>query len=262
MYKLYQNKYSNYLNLSLINVRYARNNVIEDNNFAILLRGKFEEETNDIITFKIFVFLGCLLTQNGLNDEILTLETKTLEIALKTSKKAHIIYSLNYLKAITFNYLFMVKKKKYEKRSCKIIDDYKTSRGSITIKFSKEFLKLIGYSRNQFVGLPNELFKLDIKNYKHSTFLGYYILLHRKRNYNNKNRNRNTISVKELIKNCPLLPKYEKLKQGQVSRSIIKPFENNLNYLAKTFNFTWKYENEISSYISFLNNKIYFDFSN
>ena len=51
MYKLYQNKYSNYLNLNLINVKYARNNVIEDNNFAIILRGKFEEETNDIITF-------------------------------------------------------------------------------------------------------------------------------------------------------------------------------------------------------------------
>lgn len=37
MYALYQNKYSNYLNLNLIRVKYADDRTILDNDFAIRL---------------------------------------------------------------------------------------------------------------------------------------------------------------------------------------------------------------------------------
>lgn len=260
MHKLYQNKYSNELNLNLINVRYAEKNVIVSDEFAISLNANYPKQVNDVLTFKLFLYISSLATENGLSNELILLDNKVFTSDLKMANKALILLSLEYLKNITFNYIHKCKGKP-TKHSCKIIDDYSASKGYISIKLNAEYLSLLGIYRNQFISIPNDFFALDIKSYRHSVFLFYYILLHRKRNFSRKNKD--TISVKELIKHCPLLPKYFDLgKQKQVSRSIVVPFENNMNYLASIFNFTWKYENNVSSYVSFQTNKVLLDCNN
>lgn len=71
MYILYQNKYSNYLSLNLINVRYAKNNTLLERDFAIRLNNICPLNTNDVITFKLYLLLGSIASLNGLRDDIL-----------------------------------------------------------------------------------------------------------------------------------------------------------------------------------------------
>ena len=268
MYQLYQNKYSNYLNLNLIKVRYTKEKTIVNQDFAIKLSDNYDDKANDLITFKLHLFLSALACQNSLKERIIIIDTNTLKSALKIGKKRYIEEALNYLKAITFRYNYFISKSektnkwKTEIRECKIIDYYNSSKGYIKIKLNEDYIKLLGYKiktckEKQYVELPKELFTLDIKNYRHSVFLGYYILLNQKRNYSNARKN--IVSVKELVKYCPLLKSYDDLgKEKQITRTIIEPFKNNMNYLANQFNFKWQFSNEVNTYLSFLNNKIIF----
>ena len=142
--------------------------------------------------------------------------------------------------------------------STNIINTYEHKRGYFKVIFDNEFLVLLSRTR-QFYQIPKELLKIDIRYYKHSLFIGNYLYLHKRRNKGKKNEN--IISVKELIKNCPLLPKYEELdkKQRQVDRNIIKPFELNLNKLSKILNFNYSYLNgKPNNYNEFITNKIEF----
>lgn len=258
MYSLYQNRYANRLHQNIIRVKYSDNQILQDKDFAIRLN-TIPNEANDLITLKLYLYLGSLLTQNGLNDEILTLDTKKLINALKIGKKRYIITSLEYLKAIDFKYLYFKGKNKankwlVEERSCKIIDDFISSKGIVKVKFNKNYLTLLGYSKLH-IQLPQELFDLDIKKYHHSLFMGFRILLHRQVNFNKKQKD--ILSVKEVIKYCPLLPTYDELgKQKQVSRNIYEPFKNNMDYITKALGFEWKYEDNITNYLSFTTNKI------
>ena len=87
MYLLYQNKYSNYLNLNLIKVKYAEDRTILDNDFSIRLGKDYVDVANDLIVFKLHLFLGVLACQNQLKDEIVVIDTNTFESTLKISKK-------------------------------------------------------------------------------------------------------------------------------------------------------------------------------
>lgn len=264
MYNLYQNKYANKLHQNIIKVKYADNHILRDKDFAIRLNNN-TIEANDLITFKLYLYLGTILTQNALNDEILILDTKILDNALKIGKKRYVISSLEYLKAIEFKYFYYKGKNKankwlIEERSCKIIDDYTSSKGIIKVKVNKDYLTLLGYGK-MLIKLPQELFRLDIKKYHHSLFMGFRILLHRQVNYSKKQRD--IISVKEIIKYCPLLPTYDELgKQKQITRNIYEPFKNNMDYLLNQLGFKWKYESNITTYISFINNKIVLESNN
>lgn len=258
MYSLYQNKYANKLHLNIIRVKYSDNQLLRDKDFAIKLN-TLPSEANDLITFKLYLYLGALLTQNGLNDEILTLDSKSLLNALKIGKKEYVISSLEYLKAIEFKYFYFTGKNKankwqFEERGCKIVDDYVSSKGTIKVKFNKDYLTLLGYGRLH-IQLPQEFFSLDIKKYHHSLFMAFRVLLHRQVNFNKKQKN--IISVKEILKYCPQLPTYEDLgKQKQITRNIYEPFKNNMNYMANKLGFTWQYENNITTYLSFMANKV------
>lgn len=88
MYTLYQNKYSNYLNLNLIKVKYADERTIVDNDFSIRLSKDYREEVNDLIVFKLHLFLGALVCQNQLKDEIVIIDTKIFKNGLKIGKKS------------------------------------------------------------------------------------------------------------------------------------------------------------------------------
>ena len=83
-------------------------------------------------------------------------------------------------------------------------------------------------------------------------------MLHQRRNKDKKNEK--IISIKELIKNCPLLPLYDELKkeQRQVQRAIIKPFENNLSFACMLLGLSWQYDNTPTNYIEFMKAKIMF----
>ncbi len=266
MYSIYQNKYANKLHLNIIRVRYAEDRMLIDKDFAIRLNANYKyDEVNDLITFKLYLFLGCLITQNGLKDEMLTLDTKTLLNAFKIGKKRHIISSLEYLKAIEFKYIYYKGKDKankwlVEERGCKIIEDYSSSKGIIQIRFNKGYLQLLG-NNHLTIKLPPKLFELDIKNYHHSLFMGFRILLHQQVSFNKTFKN--TLSVKEIVKYCSLLPTYdESKKQKQTTRATITPFENNLNYVSKELGFKWQYAVAITTYNSFINNKIIFESNN
>ena len=87
MYVLYQNKYSNYLNLNLIKVKYANDRTILDNDFAIRLSDDYISQANDLIVFKLHLFLGALVCQNQLKDEIVIIDNNTFENGLKIGKK-------------------------------------------------------------------------------------------------------------------------------------------------------------------------------
>ena len=83
-------------------------------------------------------------------------------------------------------------------------------------------------------------------------------MLHKRRNKGKKNEN--TISVKELVKNCPLLPLYKDLDkdQIQVCRSIIKTFDTNLKNACMFLGLNYKYDSEYNNYIDFTRTKIIF----
>ena len=265
MYSIYQNRYANKLHLNIIKVKYSKEHTLLERDFSIKLSDDYNDLANDLITYKLYLYLGSLLSQNALRNEILTLDTKAFLNALKTTNKAYIISSLEYLKAIRFKYYYFKGKKNNkgyikEIRNCSIIDDYSSSKGSITIRFNKDYLTLLGYSRLT-LQLPNELFTMNITKYHHSLFMGVRILLHRQVNFNKKQRN--VISVKEITKYCPLLPCYDDLNESkQVSRNILEPFKKNMDFMWEILNFTWKYENELTTYNSFINNKIIFECRN
>lgn len=262
---LYQNRYANKLHLNIIRVKYSMEHTLNEKDFAIKLNDDYTNTANDLITYKLYLYLGSLLTQNALRDNVITLDTKVFQNALKVSKKAYIISSLEYLKAIRFNYYYFKGKKNNrgynkEPRTCCIIDDYSTTKGSITIRFNNDYLTLLGYSRLT-LQLPNELFTMNIKNYYHSLFMGVRVLFHRQVNYSNKNKN--IISIKEITKYCPLLPCYDDLnKSKQVLRNILEPFKKNMTYMSELLNFTWQYENEPTTYNTFFNDKIIFECRN
>lgn len=259
MYSIYQNRYANKLHLNIIRLKYSKEHTIFERDFAIKLSDDYIGTTNDLITYKLYLYLGSLLSQNALRDNVITLDTKVFLNALKTTKKAYIISSLEYLKAIRFNYYYFKGKKNNKgyttnTRSCCIIDDYSTTKGTITIRFNKDYLTLLGYSRLT-LQLPNELFTMNITKYHHSLFMATRVLFHRQVNYNKKHKN--IISVKEITKYCPMLPCYDDLdKSKQVSRNILEPFRKNMDYWSELFNYTWKYDNEPTTYNSFINSKI------
>lgn len=96
---------------------------------------------------------------------------------------------------------------------------------------------------------------MNITKYHHSLFMGVRVLFHRQVNYNKEQQN--IISVKEITKYCPLLPCYDDLNESkQVSRNILEPFKKNMDYMSESLNFTWHYENEPTTYNSFINSKI------
>ena len=262
---LYQNRYANKLHLNIIRVKYSKEHTLIERDFAIKLNDDYTNTANDLITYKLYLYLGLLLSQNALRDNVITLDIKVFLNALKTTKKAYIISSLEYLKAIRFNYYYFKGKKNNkgytkETKTCRIIDDYSTTKGSITIRFNNDYLTLLGYSRLT-LKLPNELFTMNITKYHHSLFMGVRVLFHRQVNYSNKHKT--IISVKEITKYCPLLSCYDDLNESkQVSRNILEPFKKNMNYMSELLNLTWQYENEPTTYNTFINDKIIFECRN
>ena len=74
-----------------------------------------------------------------------------------------------------------------------------------------------------------------------------------------KEKNRHTISVAKLLDNSPFIPKYEELdiRQRQVSKCIIKPFESNLNFACSLLDKVWHYvDDEPTNYVEFIKAKI------
>ena len=63
-----------------------------------------------------------------------------------------------------------------------------------------------------------------------------------------------------ISKNYKLLEYDELDEQKQVSRTIITPFKNNMDYLKNELGFEWDYATKGNTYLSFINNKIIFDF--
>lgn len=270
MYQLYQNKYSNYLSLNLIKVRYSEDYTIVDKEFGIQLKANFPDKVNDSITFKLYLFLSVLIGQNEPNNDVVMFDTNTFQNTLKIGKKSDVIKSLDYLKAITYKYMHYLSKDKFGKWKteiiqCNIIDDYTTTKGYIKVKFNHGYMILLEHNvktckNKQFIELPKDFFGLDIKRYRHSSFLAFYIFLNQKRNYGKARMN--IVSVKELVKYSPKLPTYEELEeQKQVSRNLVEPFKANMDYLAQELGFEWKYTNtDVKNYLSFMTNKVVFDF--
>ena len=171
---------------------------------------------------------------------------------LSISDVRHFEYSLIYLSSISFDY--KVHSSWY---SCNILASYKHLKGYFKVVFSDDFISLLDRTK-QFYQVPNEVLNSDIRYYRHSVFIANYILLHKRRNKGKKTEN--VISVKELIKNCPLLPLYDELdkEQRQVYRSIIKPFDTNLKNACMFLGLNYRYDNTPKNYIDFTRSKIIF----
>ena len=198
------------------------------------------------------LYLCSLITECGLNEDSFVISSKDIQDKLSISDIRHFEYSLIYLSSISFDY--KVHSSWY---SCNILASYKHFKGYFKAIFSDDFISLLDRTK-QFYQVPNEVLNSDIRYYTHSIFIANYILLHKRRNKGKKNEN--TISVKELVKNCPLLPLYEDLdkEQRQVCRSIIKPFDTNLKNACMFLGLNYKYDNEYNNYIDFTRTKIIF----
>lgn len=198
------------------------------------------------------LYLCSLITECGLNEDSFVITSKDIQDKLSISDIRHFEYSLIYLSSISFDY--KVHSSWY---SCNILASYKHFKGYFKAIFSDDFISLLDRTK-QFYQVPNEVLNSDIRYYRHSIFIANYILLHKRRNKGKKNEN--TISVKELVKNCPLLPLYEDLdkEQRQVCRSIIKPFDTNLKNACMFLGLNYKYDNEYNNYIDFTRTKIIF----
>lgn len=198
------------------------------------------------------LYLCSLITECGLNEDSFVITSKDIQDKLSISDIRYFEYSLIYLSSISFDY--KVHSSWY---SCNILASYKHFKGYFKVVFSDNFISLLDRTK-QFYQVPNEVLNSDIRYYRHSVFIANYILLHKRRNKGKKNEN--IISVKELVKNCPLLPLYEDLdkEQRQVCRSIIKPFDTNLKNACMFLGLNYKYDSEYNNYIDFTRTKIIF----
>ena len=250
IYKVYENKYFNNLLLNLISVKYQDNASIENAEYYITLKNAHNYIDNPCITFKTMLYICSLLTECGLNDNTFTITTTDVRNKLSISDITYFESAIKYLSSICYDY-----KVNSSWHSCNIISSYTRSKGYFKVVIDDDFLSLLDRTK-QFYQVPKCLLNSDIRYNKHSIFIANYILLHKRRNKGK--RNENVVSIKELIKNCPILPKYEELskEQRQVSRSIIKPFEMNLNFACKLLDMTWQYVDEPNNYIDFTRAKI------
>lgn len=67
---LYQNRYANKLHLNIIRVKYSKEHTLIERDFAIKLNDNYTNTANDLITYKLYLYLGCLLSQNVLRDNV------------------------------------------------------------------------------------------------------------------------------------------------------------------------------------------------
>jgi len=238
--------------LNLIKVRYCDSFNIESQDYYIRLNNANKQYDNPSITFKVMLYLCSLLTENGLNENTYIITRDDIQNKLSISDIKLFEYSLLYLSSISFDY--KVHSSWY---ACNILTSYKHFKGYFKVVFSDEFIELLDRTK-QFYQVNKGLLNSDIRYYRHSIFIGNYILLHQRRNKGKKNEK--IISIKELVKNCPLLPLYDELKkeQRQVQRAIIKPFENNLSFACMLLGLSWQYDNTPTNYIEFIKAKIMF----
>lgn len=199
------------------------------------------------------LYLVSLLTENGLNENTYIITCDEIHNKLSIGNINAFKGSLNYISSVSYDYKLYKQSNWYSIDT--IISSYTHSKGYFKVVFSDEFISLLNRTR-QFYQVPKGLLNSDVRYYRHSIFLGNYILLHQRRNKGKANEL--VISVKELIKNCPMLPLYEDLpkEQRQVHRSIIKPFESNLIFVSNLLGLKWKYLNEPTNYIEFIKTKI------
>ena len=200
------------------------------------------------------LYLVSLLTENGLNEREYIITCDEIHNKLSIGNINAFKGSLNYISSVSYDYKLYRQSNWYSVDS--IITSYTQYKGYFKIVFSEEFIFLLDRTK-QFYQVPKVLLNSDVRYYKHSIFIGNYILLHQRRNKGKKNEL--VVSVKEFIKNCPLLPMYENLpkEQRQVSRSIIKPFEKNLSIACDMLGMKWDYlDNEPTNYIEFIRSKI------
>lgn len=253
IYNIYENKYFNNLLLNLVKVRNCENTNLESQEYYISLNNGCKMNDNPSITFKVMLYLCSLLTDSGLNENTFIITIQDMQNKLSISNTSYLDTSLNYLSNVSYDY-------KYHSNwyTCNIIASYSHCKGYFKVVIDNDFMTLLDRTK-QFYQVPKSLLNSDIRYYKHSIFMANYILIHKRRNKGKQNEN--TIAVKELIKNSPLLPLYDDLKkeQRQVSRAIIKPFEANLNYACKLLDMSWHYIDEPNNYIDFMRAKIVLD---
>jgi len=257
MYKVYQNKYFNNMLLNIIKVRYCPNFTIDTQDYYLTLNNPNKQYDNSNITLKVILYLSSILNDDGLNNDTHIIKISDIKKDLNISNITLFNASLDYISSLTYNYkLDKLNKWCYVDN---IITSYKHFKGYYKITFSSDFIILLNRTK-QFYQIPKELLKSDVRYYRHSIFIANYILLHQRRNMReDKEKNRNTITIKKLLANCPLLPLYEDLdkEQRQVTKVIIKPFENNLNKACQIIGKQWTYKDtEPTTYLDFLKAKI------
>lgn len=243
--------------LNLIKVRYSDDYTIESQEYYIRLNNANRQYANDSITLKVMLYLCSLLTEDGLNDNTFLITCNEISNKLSINNLNAFKGALDYLLSIAYDYKLYSQSRWYSVDS--IIASYKQFKGYFEVVFSDEFMSLLNRTK-QFYQVPKSLLNSDIRYCRHSVFIGNYILIHKRRNKGKNNEN--IISVKELLKNCPLLPLYSELnqEQRQVKRSIISPFEKNLSFACGLLGIKWRYVDDVPlNYIDFIRSKISLD---
>lgn len=238
-------------------MRHSPNYTIDTQDYYLTLNNPNKQYDNSNITLKVILYLSSILNEDGLNNNTHIIKTSDIKTDLNISNLTLFNASLDYISSLTFNYkLDKLNKWCYVDN---IITTYTHNKGYYKIVFSDDFIILLNRTK-QFYQIPKALLKSDIRYYRHSIFIANYILLHQRRNMRqDREKNRHTITIKKLLATCPLLPLYEDLdkEQRQVTRTILKPFENNLNYACKLLGKQWAYiDTEPTTYLDFLKVKI------
>ena len=133
-------------------------------------------------------------------------------------------------------------------QSMSVIDLFNNifERSSVTLNLSMDMARFFAHS--YIMPYPYDLLTINSHKNPHSYFIGRRLALHYNMNISKKNYNR--ISVENLIKALPDLPKYEDVIQSSgkgVTQQIIQPFERDLIALTDIYKILkdWHYCNAL-----------------
>jgi len=186
----------------------------------------------------------------------------------KTKAIEQLRNALNIIGRIHVDFMDTVytSKKKAEKNFCyfQLADNIARDKGKglYYISFNVEFLRHLANS--YIMPFPLQAFKIDLNRYPIAYQLCRRLALHHNMNYFKGNAN--SISVKALIDSISLLPTHQEILKGagQISKRIITPLENGLNFLVSNGILTgWHYNQQFikKTYERWLDSSIVFTFA-
>ncbi len=194
--------------------------------------------TLDINTGMIYFMLQSKLAKQLNNDNLSDEQKRTVTLSLKEYKELKGINSeagarknlknarLAFMCFFAIREIFLDDSGENSKLISLIMTKETTyDKGELTIVFEPDFIREI--SKGNIGELPKELFKIDLQKRPNAFYIAKCLCSY------GRNAGQQLISVKDLLKECRTIPKYEDRKEtGNIYDRIISPFISSLESIA------------------------------